>query len=131
MQLKLIQMSPAGPQEIDFSGDPVELDSKNSYWLGIKAEKRNELVNTLEKFEIRDRALELILDPIQSNRFNVFSDTVIANMEICSVSNIYEFQYLSVLKRITCLFQYFLRGMTFLNGLSKISQAMLFPKLVL
>jgi len=97
MQLKLIQMLTSGPLQIDFSGDPTELDSQTSYWLSIKADDRNDLVTMLEKFEIENRILKLILDPMQSSRFTIFSDTVLANLTISSASNMYQSQYLSVL----------------------------------
>jgi len=83
--------------KIEFSGDPKSIENDNEYWLEIKTQGRDKLVEKLQKFSLDSRLLAEVENPAKSNTITATSDAIVLNLVISESDNIYESDYLTIL----------------------------------
>ena len=85
--------------EIAYSGDLRTIDSDNDHWIEVKIKSRQDIVKELEKFQLDERILSQVGEPEVSDMMNIYSNTIVINLEISKSNDIYTGEYLTILLR--------------------------------
>ncbi len=93
-QLKRIKSS--GIEKIDFSGDFDTLNPDENYWLEIKSDDRQTLVEYLGPLNLDERITIHIREPEISSRVHLVSGAVILNLPVSKTAELGEMDYLTV-----------------------------------
>ena len=93
-QLKRIKSS--GIEKIDFSGNFDELNPNEIYWLEIKSDDRQAVVEYLRPLNLDERITIHIREPEISSRVHLVSGAVILNLPVSKTAELGEMDYLTV-----------------------------------
>ena len=93
-QLKKIKSS--GIEKIDFAGNFDELNPNEIYWLEIKSDDRQAVVEYLRPLNLDERIVIHIREPEISSRVHLVSGAVILNLPVSKTAELGEMDYLTV-----------------------------------
>ncbi len=93
-QLKRIKSS--GIEKIDFSGNFDELNPNEIYWLEIKSDDRQAVVEYLRPLNLDERIAIHIREPEISSRVHLVAGAVILNLPVLKTAELGEIDYLTV-----------------------------------
>ena len=96
MLQKLKRIKSSGIEKIDFSGDFDTLNPDENYWLEIKSDDRQTLVEYLGPLNLDERIAIHIREPEISSRVHLVAGAAILNLPVLKTAELGEIDYLTV-----------------------------------
>ena len=93
-QLKKIKSS--GLENIDFSGDFDTLNPNENYWLEIKSDDRQTLVEFLSSLKLDKKILTHFREPAISSRVHLVAGAVILNLPVLETAELGGMDFLTI-----------------------------------
>ena len=98
MKHNLRKLTAKGLEIIDFENFK-SLDPAQNYWLEIQADSRSEVIHFLSELNLNNELIDLVKEPSNITRANIYGPDFLLNLEVLSTLNILQSDHLTIIIR--------------------------------
>lgn len=98
MKHRLRKLSEKGLEMVAFENFK-SLGSNENYWLEIQSDSRSEVIHFLSELDFSHELTELVLEPSNITRVNIYDSNLLINLEVFNMTKILESDHLTIIAR--------------------------------
>ncbi len=119
MEKQLRHIDKTGVKEIPVTTNMSKLRASDTYWLEIRSDDRNAVVEYLTTLEIKKRVLKHVSQPGISSRTHVIANVLVLNVPVSNPQEIFTVDYLTIIAQKNLLITIISQRNTILNDIEQ------------